>query len=81
MWVTLMTIPEFTRNTHSASGWLEGMAKAASHHEIGIQYCMGLPAFALESLRLSSVTNFRASDDNDPWANYGVSPERWRIGL
>jgi len=80
MYVSLESITMFRRNATAAKDWLQGMNDAAAEHGVGIQYCMGLPSLALQSLEFNAVTNFRASDDNDAWAAYGVAPDRWRIG-
>ena len=47
------------------------MADAVLQRKIGIQYCMGLSSWALQTLEFPAVTNARASEDN---FREGVTP-------
>lgn len=61
-----LLVPEFFSTVDAARDWAAGMHRAASKHGTNIQYCMPLPAWLLQSLEFSSVTNARASGDNFP---------------
>jgi len=47
------------------------LADAVLQRKIGIQYCMGLSSWALQTLEFPAVTNARASEDN---FREGVTP-------
>ena len=78
-WTALLW-PAFYQTVDGLQGWLAGMAGAATHHNISVQYCMDLPSYALASVEFSSVTNARASNDNFPaWADGPVQEWRWPV--
>jgi len=59
------------------------MADAALQRKIGIQYCMGLSSWALQTLEFPAVTNARASEDNFPGGSHAskwAKGSRWQIG-
>lgn len=67
----------------SARVWAKGMADAARERGLGVQYCMGLPSWALQTLEFPAVTNARASEDNFPGGSHAskwAEGSRWQIG-
>ena len=49
-----------------ARSWLTQMGNAASKYGLGIQYCMSIGRFVLQSAEIDAVSNFRAGDDYGP---------------
>ncbi len=46
-----------------ARAWQEGMDRAASHHGVTLQWCMGTPADWAQTVTLRNVTSVRTSGD------------------
>eukprot|EP01084_Bolivina_argentea_P102732 184028_1 len=54
--------------------WTKGMQDACFENNLSVQYCMSLPCYILQSLQYPSVTNARASEDDNP-----PNHNRWQI--
>jgi len=70
----LNCVDKFLSEFGSASGFLDGMVKAAAKHRLSIQWCFANPNALLQSLQYPQVTSMRGSFDYF----YGSS---WDIGL
>ena len=53
----------YRSNVTAASSYIAGMADAALELGVGLQYCMSLPRYILESMKHPAVTNARGSED------------------
>lgn len=72
--IIFLMFDQYNQDVSSAELWVSGMNAAASKLKIPIQYCMTLPGFALQSVKLMAVTNARATEDN-----YPQNPNRWQL--
>ena len=68
----LLAVPHFRRAYNASSRWLAAIDAAARAHRVGVQMCMALPSDLMESLRLNSVSNYRASTDYTGDTNYDI---------
>jgi hypothetical protein len=69
-WLDKNALPRLDR-IKDAELFLDEMAKAASNHGLGLQYCMPLPRHFLQSTRYDNLYTIRPSGD-------GLVPEKWQ---
>eukprot|EP01065_Artemidia_motanka_P035546 TRINITY_DN43453_c0_g1_i1.p1 TRINITY_DN43453_c0_g1~~TRINITY_DN43453_c0_g1_i1.p1 ORF type:complete len:791 (+),score=261.97 TRINITY_DN43453_c0_g1_i1:49-2421(+) len=68
----LLAIPHFRQTFGASEKWLAAINTAAAERQVPVQMCMALPSDLMESVRMNSVTNFRASSDYAIAENYNV---------
>jgi hypothetical protein len=54
-------VPDFVQSSSLADQWLLGMADAALHRNISVQWCYATPSDVLASIDMPAVTQFRVS--------------------
>mmetsp|Transcript_86928 Transcript_86928/g.246464 ORF Transcript_86928/g.246464 Transcript_86928/m.246464 type:complete len:826 (+) Transcript_86928:58-2535(+) len=67
-----LATPLFRKQLGAADRWLQAIDAAALERGLSVQACMALPSDLMASVRLNSVTNYRASGDYVSEDNYDV---------
>lgn len=68
----LLAVPHFRKNFGSSEKWLQAIDTAAFERRVPVQLCMSLPSDLMQSVRMNSATNYRASDDYTGSTNYDI---------
>lgn len=71
-----LAVPHFRKHLGSSETWLAAIDTSARERGIPVQMCMSLPSDLMASVKLNSVSNYRASGDyasDDNWLIAGSS--------
>ena len=65
-------VPRFRKKYGASARWLGALDAAAHARGIGVQACMALPSDLMESVKFTSITNYRASGDYAGGGNFNI---------